>query len=480
MKNSAFVELYRSLSERQRKDIARLAVSVYFSGKRSYQNLLKLLFNICRKYSKTEDILSELKVQSGLERRALWNRLSELNSIAETYFVNEHLKSNRLIRESLLVDSLSERGFAAAAARYVNPLSQFAETGRISSRNYYYSHRIFERASELYFGKGETEKFRASFSNHLAYQAAHFVMEELRQSINCLLQQKDNYGKYESFGTLMLYSEDRIEHLLHEAKKTSPTMYKALRIYYCIYRALSDPKGRAYYEEAKGIFLNSTNIFDIRMKLDLFQTLKDYCVDRTNSGDESFYRESFELNNKILEEGLFGQLYAYSTSTNHFRNFIFAAIRLNRPDWVEKFINDYAVFISERVREDEINISRAILHINNRSYNEALQKLNNVRRKNYLHYLDTSVYRSIVYYETGDIEECYKESARMKDYMRQHREIPVYLRSSYQRFVRRFEELLKLEQRREKTEISRYVNEMESLKNIGMGNWLWQKAKELN
>lgn len=476
MRNSVFIELYVQLNDRQRKDLSKLASSNYFSGKRNYTSILKYLRTVCRTANRTDEIISKLQIFTGLKRQAMWNRLSELTKIAENYLILEQLKSSQFLRQSILLECMKDK---KAAKRYVNSALRQFKHERISSMYYYFSHLVHEHAAQFFFSEGVSHRFREYFSVHLEHQGTYFLMEELRQSINCLLQQKDNPGRYESFGTQMLYNDARTEQIIKEIQSTSPNIYRALKVYHSIYRAFREPKERKHYDEAKHILFDSSSLFDGHMKLELYQTLKDYCIDRTNSGDESFYEESFDLNNKILEEGLFDRLYAYSTNTNHFRNFIFAAIRLNRPKWVETFIDDYSGYLSEDIREDEISISKAILFIHAKQYSAALAQLNRVRRRNYLHYLDTSVYRSIVYYETNDIEECYKESARMKDYMRQHREIPLYLRSSYQRFEKKYEELLKLELRRDKNEIRRYVDEMESLKNIGMGNWLWQKAREL-
>ena len=85
----------------------------------------------------------------------------------------------------------------------------------------------------------------------------------------------------------------------------------------------------------------------------------------------------------------------------------------------------------------------------------------------------------MIFYETDEIEDAYKESARLKNYILKHRDIPGYLKGSYKRFIGKFDNLLKLNQKPERTNIEYYIDEMEKIKNIGLGNWLYERSKEL-
>jgi hypothetical protein len=146
---------------------------------------------------------------------------------------------------------------------------------------------------------------------------------------------------------------------------------------------------------------------------------------------------------------------------------------------VKQFIAEHAPDLPPDIREDETNISNGILLIHEKNFAAALECFSRVKRKSYLHYLDTSVYKEIIFYETDEIEECYREIARLKNYLGQHKVIPVYLKNSYKRFVRKLEQLLKLKQKPEEDDVHLFIKEMEPLKNIGMGNWLCQKSFEL-
>lgn len=199
----------------------------------------------------------------------------------------------------------------------------------------------------------------------------------------------------------------------------------------------------------------------------------------TNLGKAEYYQEIFIINNNIIEEGLYSDFNAINTGTNNFRNFIFAALRLNKYDWVRNFIENYSNELPDEIREDEVNLNNGILKIYEKDFTTALQYLKKVNRKKYLHYLDTSVYKLIVFYETRIFEDSYLETARLKDYIRKHKEIPAYLKTGYQKFIKYFEILLKLNQKYDVSENEMFLLQMDPIKNVGLGSWLYEKGMEI-
>ena len=122
----------------------------------------------------------------------------------------------------------------------------------------------------------------------------------------------------------------------------------------------------------------------------------------------------------------------------------------------------------------------ALLSEYEKKFDTALEYLYRIKRKKYLHYMDTSIYKLIVFYEIGELEESRMEIARLKDYLRKHKEIPSYFKSSYQRFLVKFSTLLKLKETPDSSGIGLFIKEMEKLKYIGLGGWLYEKGTELH
>ena len=94
----------------------------------------------------------------------------------------------------------------------------------------------------------------------------------------------------------------------------------------------------SHYFSAKDIFLHGSGRFTGDFTNSILQYLRNYCIEKTNLGNSEFYKEIFELNELILKKGLFRDLSVMNSRTNHFRNFIFAASRLNNFEWIRRCV----------------------------------------------------------------------------------------------------------------------------------------------
>jgi hypothetical protein len=292
------------------------------------------------------------------------------------------------------------------------------------------------------------------------------------------LQKKNNINISTSLSNELLECIDK-EKLLSLVKQNLPGVSLPAEIFYLLYWAYKETDGSEFYYSARDMFLKNKNIFAQDFKNEVYQYLRNYCIDKTNKGEFSYYTEIFDLNNSIIDEGLFKDLNVMNSQTNNFRNFIFAALRLDKFEWVGNFIRDHSKELPDDIRDDEVNLNTGILKTYEKDFVSALSFLKKVKRKRYLQYLDTSVYKLINFYETGDLESSYAETARLKNYIRKHKDIPAYLKAGYQKFIKIYESLLKLCQNYDRTENEYYINQMEAIRNVGLGSWLYEKGKEM-
>jgi hypothetical protein len=473
--------MYLNLSDAESKELKKLAATSFFSKKRNYKLIFKTLDRL--KKLKTENLNKEkvtdnLINESKLTKRTLWNRLSELTKITEYYHIIKHIEKNDKLKSKILLETLGERKEYKTFNYQINLAFKIISDSKLRNDSFSDYQQMIYLISRFYSENNNYEEFTKLYRDHSEYYTADMLMQVFRMQLDFLLQKKNN-----SIYTPVLLNEVmknlNYESLLMKLKDELPHLYPPVELYYNLYKSFSNPGQQSYYHRAKEILITNSGHFEGGFKNEIYQHLRNYCIDKTNAGNSEYYREIFELNNLILKEGLFKDLNVVNSQTNNFRNFIFAASRLKEYKWIKNFINDYSKELPESIREDEVNLSNAILSIDEENFSAASEYLNKVKRKSYLHYLDTSIYKLIVFYETNDIEGCYTEIARLKDYLRQHKEIPVYLKNSYQRFIKKFESLLKINEKSKTEEIEIFINQMQELKNIGMGSWFLQKAEEL-
>lgn len=474
-----FLQIYFRFTSGEVKEFERLSVTSYFYRKRNYSSILKCLFNLRKRSIFNINPVEQILEKTGISRRSLYNRFSELTRIAEYFFILNRLRRNEMLRKSLFLESIQQTAHKDLAYYHVVPAGKLILNGKFEIDSYLLDHKILDSLSRYNSEINDYDEFARLSLMQSEYSVMHFLLLLFRQLVDISLQEKNNVKHgYKLVEDIAL--EMDLEKLIKKMKSRYPGLTVPLEIYFHLYKSFREPVNEKHFYAAKNLLMKNSSYLANSFKNEIYQILRNYCIDKTNAGNPDYYREIFQLNDLILKEGLFKDLNVVNSQTNNFRNFIFAAARLNKFVWIKEFILNYSKELPEEIKEDEVNLSMGILGIYEKKYVTALEFLNRVNRKKYLHYLDTSIYRMIILYETAEFEECYKEAARLKDYLRKHKEIPSYLKGSYQRFLQKFLHLLKIAESTDKNELDMFKKEMDTLRHVGMGNWLYEKADELD
>lgn len=443
---SKFCRVFWALPAVEMKEFRKLARLDLLGKKRDYSAILDILIGMAGKDTVIDNsgkVTADLITGTGLSKRTLWNRLSELNRISEYYFAMVQLKKNTTLRKKLTIDTLTEMKRADLTMQYVNPVLKTLESSKFSSESYLLNHQVISSLSSFFAEAGNSGRSAEYYRIQSDYSLAYFLLRYFESLYDFAIQEKNNFKRTRGLNEELagFFNHTKVLSLI---EKNHPEAYPMIEIYYSLYMSFVNEDGAGFYYRAKSILYNNSRRFDDDFKIGIFEALRNYCVDKTNSGCAEYYREIFELNNRILQDGLFAHMRKVDPRTNHFRNFVFAASRLNEFEWIKDFIKDYSGELSAETRDDEVNLASVVLFFYEKKFDIALEHLLKVKRKSYLHYLDTSVYKMMVYYEIAEFEESRKEVARLRDYIRQHKEIPAYLKGSYQRFLQKFALLIKL------------------------------------
>src|SRR5215212_8460943 len=98
-----FLLIYNDFDEFERKKFQKLALSTYFNNKRNHK---RLLVEINKFYKKNItltglNITEYLLENTGYNKRALWNRLSELTGIAEYFLILNKIETDKLLYKKI-------------------------------------------------------------------------------------------------------------------------------------------------------------------------------------------------------------------------------------------------------------------------------------------------------------------------------------------------------------------------------------------
>ena len=113
----------------------------------------------------------------------------------------------------------------------------------------------------------------------------------------------------------------------------------ALALYFLVAKILKSPEETTHFQQLKAQLNTGIEFLKARDALDIFVYAQNFCIQKINSGQESYFQELFDLygfmlkEDVLLEHGFFDQ--------RVYGNIILVASRLGQFEWAAQFVEDY-------------------------------------------------------------------------------------------------------------------------------------------
>ena len=128
----------------------------------------------------------------------------------------------------------------------------------------------------------------------------------------------------------------------------------------------------------------------------------NFCIKQLNYGKLRYIQEAFELyqtgldTKALLSDGYLSR-FAY-------KNIVALALKLNKFEWVRKFIDDYAIFLRKEYQDSNQKYNLARLYFIKKEFNKAMPMLAQIDDNDLLLNLDSRVMLLKMYYEMGEFD----------------------------------------------------------------------------
>lgn len=463
-----FFTIYDTFSETERKNFKIFISSPLFNGGRDYTDIIEDIESHKFKYAE----LTESKAN-----RTLWNRFSELTKLAERFLVIRSAEQENYAYDLLLLKELKKRNlddYFSKAAEKLLPEIKIALPATLKSN-------VFFEAGELYQdylkSREKDMEFEDQFRDASDYKIAFFVLDLLERLIELWERKLSNSIKSDLYLEEFYQTLD-IKSILPYIRSNVSEMYPLIAFYYNLYNALRDPLNTKHYRTAKNIFYRELDFLPDERKEKIYFYLIEYNIELHNRFVPGADRELFRLMNKKLLEGLYSDIKDTNYTTNHFRDYVFTALSLNKMDWIEKFINEFGSKLPIEFRSDIIMMVKVTVMITNKQFSDAKARIKRVKRINPFAYIDISQLKLIVSYELGEIDECYRELRRLMEYLNAERKVQQDLIKFTGIFCESFHLLLKLRENPTKKNLYNLQFEL-SKGNITGRRWIKLKMEEI-
>jgi hypothetical protein len=267
-----------------------------------------------------------------------------------------------------------------------------------------------------------------------------------------------------------------IDEIINHIKSHNYDEVPAVAIYYQIYLTQIDNEDESHYYRLKALLDKHSLDFPQKEAYMMYSSAMNYCIRKSNSGQQNFVAEFFYLYQALLEKELIftdGELSPWD-----FRNIVVAALRLGKYQWTEEFIEKYQHRLKESVRENAVTFNLAQLYFYQKKYDKVIELLREVEYEDPAYNLNSKAILLSTYYEIDEIEPLISLLESFRTYLNRHKDIPEQRKKLYLNLIKYTRKMTRIIPG-DKKAVHKLKEDVSQNQNIASLNWLKEKIAEL-
>lgn len=295
-----------------------------------------------------------------------------------------------------------------------------------------------------------------------------YIAQKLRHSCQSLAHQSVYKTEYDTglLAMVILYIEQTPKLLEHPA----------ISLYFYYYKAVTSPEKEEYYQQFKPILFAETERFAHVEMRDLYLLAINYCVKKSNQGQQQYYQELFELFRAGIEKKILmdndGILHHFT-----FKNAVRMAVRLNELAWATDFVEQYQSYLDPSYQEAYVNYTQAEILVAQKSYQPALVLLQQIDYKDLQMNLGAKTMLLKIYYALDEYDVLESFLSSFKTFIRR-KDVLGYHRENYKNIIKLTQKLLTVSPYNKKAQ-DQLRKQIETTNPLTEKDWLLQKIDQL-
>jgi hypothetical protein len=474
MHNSKLLRVLRQFTKSERKSLQSFVQSVYHCHNRKISSLLIHFIETIDNDTNNENLK--------FERSFVWTQISPkepfnydyLRKIAsdsikiiEEFMIIEQLKKDVNVKTHLLLENSKNRDSSLlqeiAIDRYEQNKSLFFS--RRNSVNIYNTQIL----KNLFILKDfDKVRYQESGIDQIIFELDKFyITEKLKLLCDLLSRNWD----------LDITNFTLFNNILDLIANNSAYNVPSILVYYYIYLTISYPEEVDHYYKLKDTLLKHYHEFDSYEAKSIFDATVSYGIGRINSGDTNFLRETFELYQQGLVNGML--VYNNKIDSYNFKIIVVIGLRLAEYTWIEYFIESYKDMIPEEERENTVSYNLSTLYFYKKDFNKVLSLLQQIEYEDLTYNLGAKSMLLATYYELDEFEPLHSLLDSFKVFLnRKKSKIPSSTITNYQNLIKFTRRLLSVNAGDE-TSLNKLEADINKSEGVASIKWLREKIEQL-
>lgn len=448
------VEILKKLDKKELKRFGDFLSSPYFNQS---ELILKIFEAVKKEHPEfTGNSLSPEKMFKKLypsevyiEKR-IQNLYSEFGRLLREFLGYEKINKNNKELDVFIAEELSEKGLHLTASKLIRKKFDEAD-GELYSEDL--SFFILYRLNSTLIHNLEYKRMQHSDeylnSNERAVEllSTAFLRDLFMLGITHSINKKlFNYeeGKNEIEHALKIIS---MENLFSFLKKTKSPYESYIKVFYFLYHYTSGNITEDDYLKLKKEILKI--IYKISKNDALYFIIRtiQIILSKLIPIDRKYYEEIFELSKLFCSLKLFPNSDIVNLAAGPFRDMFTVAVILKEFDWAENFVKEQSQFLSEDIRENELNFCMGNLSFKRGKFEESLEFFNKVEMIDIIEKINIRFYYMMNYIELKSYESALSSLNTIRQFYHDRKdEIPEMFAVLIPDALKYFNEIIKCEE----------------------------------
>lgn len=470
MNSSKTYTILQSFNKYEINRIRKFLQSPYFNSNEAIIGLFEAI--IKNVLSKKEQELVKETVWESIYKGKKYDDVrfrklnSELLKLVEKFLAQQVYEKNPIRQAVHLMEAIGNKKLEKLNNSALRTARRLSEQQEYRPANFYFYQYEIERQ---YYDLIQLDQRRTEKGNEgeIALNLdCFYIAEKLR--IYCYTLGRKKLAAHD-------YNILFIDEIVESIPKYNYDKFPPIAIYYLIYLIYTRPEEEENYYKLIELLDRYSHHFPQEEALSMYRFATNYCLGKTNRGQQKFLKEYFDLSVTLLEKGLL--FVEDEIPTSSFNNIISTGLRLEKFNWIESFINDYKKTLSVKNRDNTVTFNTAQLHFYKKEYHNVISLLHQVEYEDIAYNLLSKGMLLMTYYEVDEIEPLYHLFESFRVYLNRNKKIPQDRKKRYLNLIKYTKKICRMIPGDKKT-LSKIKEEINTTTAISAKKWLLEKIAE--
>lgn len=463
MKQSKLVEIFGSLTKKEKREVGKFVRSPYFNQR---DDVVRLYDYLVESYTTKEPLEKEeafkaVYPKEHYSEKQMRYLMSFLFKVFRAYLAVNELEKDQTLYQSMVTRSLrkknTERVFNLEWKTAVDQL----DAQKIRNNDYHFKSYLLK--NELFLSaKNRSRSSVPGFQGLSDELTNFFIADTLRQ--NCLAL---SYQTINQVG----FKQNMLPQVIEYVEENDFSNTPAVLIYFYGYKLLSGEEPLKNFKILSNYIVKYGLCFPKNELKDIYLLALNFCIRKVNEGVYPFKREAFELYKKGLEQEVFIENNYLSRFT--YKNVVAIALGLSEYEWVENFIDSFAQFLEKKYRHSAYCFNLALYYFKKEKYGKAMELLQQVGTDDVLNNLNARRMLLRIYYDLEELDALESLLGSFQTYIYRKKDLG-YHRDLYLNLIRFTRRLLQLDFK-DVEKVETMKKEIQAKERVAEREWLLEK-----